>query len=152
VIGAMAVGTIHDFNVFNAGTMDRGGYVEGVSMSLVRAMSMGARIMPARPEADTVAKRAARGAGDERMSIPVREEGPGRELPADRDMPGSGRARTAQIKERRKVVSVERRTLWMNVLFVPFQTPHAPSCVQSVDSALVIEVVEGRLCLCGDPC
>ena len=95
-------------------------------------MSRGARRMPARPAALTAAKRDVNGEGEERMSRPPTEEGVVIRAGASawRDMPGSGRARRAQIRERVKEVIVERRMEWMNVVFAPFQTPQAPSLAQ----------------------
>ena len=40
------------------------------------------------------------------------------------------------------------RILCTKVLLVPFQTPQAPSCVQSVESAPPIDEAEARLCTC----
>jgi hypothetical protein len=107
--------------------------VLGVSIILVRAMSMGARMRPARPEAPTAAKRDIIGWGEEMMSRPPTAEGMGMRYAGeaeDVERPGSGMPRKAQIRERVKAVRVERSTEWMNVLLVPFQIPQAPSVVQ----------------------
>lgn len=90
--------------------MDLGGCVEGVSMSLVRAMSSGANKMPAMLAADTATASEARGAGDDRMSRPPAEPDGGLIW---NERPGSGMAKTVAKKERAKEVRVERKTVWM---------------------------------------
>ena len=86
--------------------IDRGGWVEGVSMSFVRAISSGAKITPASPAAETATAREDKGEGEERMSRPpVYDDGPDGEVVNDR--PGSGNARTAVKKDRTKDVMVE---------------------------------------------
>ena len=115
--------------------------MEGVSKSFVRAISNGARISPAIPDADTETRSEKRGDGEDRISNRARLEGEGKEEMVE---PGSGRARTAQKKDRRKEAIVEKRTPCQNVLFVPFQTPHAPSFVHKLERTAVKEDVEGR--------
>lgn len=51
----------------------RGGWVEGVSMSFVRAISRGASITPAIPAAETATAREESGDGEESMSSPPAE-------------------------------------------------------------------------------
>lgn len=74
-------------------------------MSFVRAVSNGARRTPARPAADTATDRDARGDGEERMSRPPTDENDD----AWKARPGSGRASRAEMNERAKDVTVEKR-------------------------------------------
>ena len=106
VTGAMERGKVQDESDRNVENIDRGGCVDGVSMSLVRAMSKGAKITPARPAAETAASREYRGDGDERKSRPAVGAGEGKTADV---RPGSGRARRAVIKDREKDVIVEKR-------------------------------------------
>lgn len=55
-------------------------------------------------------------------------------------------ARTAQIRERTNAVMVVMRTLWMNVLFVPFQTPQAPSAVHRCERTVIRDELGGKWC------
>lgn len=50
--------------------MERGGCVEGVRMSFVRAMSRGARTMPAIPAAETATAKEDSGEGEQSISRP----------------------------------------------------------------------------------
>lgn len=106
--GAIESGNSHVGRLFNVAMMERGGCVEGVRMSLVRAMSRGARRMPATPAAETDIKREAIGEGDDNMLRPPAAEGV---LVSGDDVKkrlGSGRARKAEKNERVKDVTVER--------------------------------------------
>lgn len=103
-------GSVHEDRELRVGKMDRGGCVEGVSMSFVLAMSRGARIIPARPAAETATARVAMGAGEESISRP----------PADpmegliwKERLGSGTAKMAARKDRAKDVMVDSRIEWM---------------------------------------
>ena len=83
----------------------------GVRISLVRATSNGASRTPAMPAAETDTKRELSGEGDDSMSRPPAEVGPGdAEV---KDNPGSGRANRAERKERKKLVRVDKRREWM---------------------------------------
>lgn len=70
VTGAIDHGTVHDDRVFRVDKMDRGGCVEGVSMSFVRAISRGANNIPAMLAAETATASEAIGDGDDRISRP----------------------------------------------------------------------------------
>ena len=70
VTGAMAQGMVHEVRDCSVESMERGGCVDGVRMSLVRAMSSGESRMPAIPDADTATAREVRGDGDARISSP----------------------------------------------------------------------------------
>lgn len=69
-VGASEKGRVQLGRVWMVAMMERGGWVEGVRMSFVRAMSRGARIMPAIPAAETETAREVSGDGEERMSSP----------------------------------------------------------------------------------
>ena len=118
-------------------------------MSLVRAISSGARIAPATPAAETVTAREERGDGEESMSKPpMLEDEP--ELFGENDSPGSGSARRAVKRDRTNDVMVERRIECTYVLFVPFQMPHAPSTFHTADSVERIEEDDLRFSRCED--
>ena len=70
VTGAIEKGKVQDGRDFKVEIMERGGWVEGVSIIFVLATSRGARITPAMPAADTATAREASGDEDERMSRP----------------------------------------------------------------------------------
>ena len=70
VTGAMETGIVQDERDFKVDQTDRGGCVEGVSISLIRAISSGARIAPAILAAKTAIAREARGVGEFRISRP----------------------------------------------------------------------------------
>lgn len=72
---AMEGGTIHEGRDFSVGMRERGGCVDGVSISLVRAMSIGARMTPAMPAALTAVARLIKGFGDEVTSRPPTADG-----------------------------------------------------------------------------
>lgn len=75
---AMDQGSVQEGNDFRVESIDRGECVEGVSMSFVRAISRGAKTMPAIPAAETAKVREVSGEGDDKMSIPpafVKEDG-----------------------------------------------------------------------------
>lgn len=110
VTGAMDHGSVHDDNDLRVGKIDLGGCVEGVSMSLVLAMSSGASKMPAMPAADTAMASEAIGAGDERISRPPAEPA---EVLIWNERLGSGMAKRVAKNERAKEVRVERRMEWM---------------------------------------
>ncbi len=104
VTGAIESGRDQEFNDFNADRIDRGGCVEGVRISFVRAVSKGARTMPAIPAADTTTASEVKGEGDESISNPpayVNDEEIGNERP------GSGSARTAERNDRANEVIVD---------------------------------------------
>ena len=106
-VGAIENGRIHVGRLFKVAIIERGGWVEGVRMSFVRAMSRGASMMPARPAAETETKREAMGEGDDNMSRP-----PAAELVVAvgddaKERPGSGKARKAEKNERMKDEMVE---------------------------------------------
>lgn len=124
---------------------ERGGCVDGVSISLVLAISTGARISAASAAAVVVANSEPMGDGDERMSSP-----PGTDVEEDVGSEGSGKASTAHSRDLRNVVSDDSKTLWINVLFVPFQTPHAPSLCQRYDTAAVRDEIDRRAIVCAD--
>lgn len=75
VATAIEGGTIHDGKDFSVGIRERGGCVDGVSISHVRAMSTGASITPAIPAALTTAARLIKGLGDDVMSRPPTADG-----------------------------------------------------------------------------
>lgn len=104
VTGAIESGRVQEFNDPSVERMDRGGCVDGVNMSFVRAISNGARTVPAIPAADTATTREVRGEGEDRISRP----------PVNIDCekgwnerPGSGRARRAEINDLVKEVIVD---------------------------------------------
>ena len=70
VAGAIENGSVQLGNALSVDIIDRGGCVEGVRISLVRAISTGARIAPAIPAADTATLKDARGEGEDSMSRP----------------------------------------------------------------------------------
>ena len=106
--GAIESGSIHVGRLFNVAMMERGGWVEGVRMSFVRAMSSGASRMPATPAAETDIKREAIGEDDDKMLRPPAAEGVLVTGDDANERPGSGRARKAEKNERVKDVTVER--------------------------------------------
>ena len=112
VTGAIKNGRVHEGRDCSVGNSERGGCVEGVSINLVRAISRGARIIPAIPAAPTAANRLANGEGEDRTSSPLATVKVGIEVGVipRKEIPGSGRARRAQSRERAKEVIVERRT------------------------------------------
>ncbi len=134
--GAMDHGKVHEERVLRVDITDLGGWVDGVSMSFVLAMSNGAKIIPAIPAAETAIASEAIGAGEERISSPPTG-------PADRLMwrkrLGSGTANTAAKKERAKDVIVDRRMECTYVLLVPLKIPQTPSFCQSAERAAVRE-------------
>ena len=142
VMGAMEVGRIHEPRDRIVGRIERGACAVGVKSSFILAMSSGARINPAIPEAETETRRVRKGEGEEMTSSLARDEGDGNDSMAD--CVGSGSARIAQRNDLRNDVIVEKRTLCQNVLLVPFQTPHAPSSFHSLESTAVKDDVERR--------
>ena len=68
--GAIEKGNVQLGSVFKVASIDLGGCVEGVRMSFVRAMSRGARAMPAKPAAETATASEAHGDEDDNMSRP----------------------------------------------------------------------------------
>lgn len=66
----MEKGKVQLDNVFIVASIDRGGCVEGVRMSFVRAISRGARMMPATPAAETATANEPSGDGEESISRP----------------------------------------------------------------------------------
>lgn len=109
VTGAIQNGSVHDDRDLRVDAIDRGGCVEGVRISFVRAISRGARMIPAIPAAETVTARDISGDGEDRISSPptlVKGEDNWSERP------GSGRARRADRNDRAKEVIVERSIEW----------------------------------------
>lgn len=106
VTGASDIGNVQEGRDRNVDSIERGGCVDGVSISFVRAMSRGDRIMPARPAAETATAREESGEGEERMSSPIAEV-EGGEIWKERLE--SGNTKRAEMREREKVVMVERR-------------------------------------------
>ena len=105
--GAMLKGTVHELRDVKADSIDRGGCVDGVSISFVRAVSRGERIMLAIPVADTATARETAGDSEDSMSYPpnavVLEENA-----ENCDVrPGSGKASMAARKDLEKEVNVE---------------------------------------------
>lgn len=109
VTGAIDHGSVHDDRFFIVAKTDLGGCVEGVSMSMVRAMSRGANNMPAMLAAETATASEAIGEGDDRMSRPPVELAEGLIW---KERLGSGIAKMAARKERAKEVIVERSIEW----------------------------------------
>lgn len=109
VTGAMDHGKVHDERELRVGRTDLGGWVEGVSMSLVLAMSSGARIIPANPAANTTIEREAIGTGEESISRPPTEPAGGLIW---KERLGSGTAKAAAKNERVKDVIVDRSIEW----------------------------------------
>ena len=106
VTGVIEKGNVHEGSDLRVERMLRGGWVEGVSKSLVRAISSGASITPAMPAAETATAKEESGDGEDSMSSPpvcVYEDVNWKERP------GSGKARRAEMKERANDVIVERR-------------------------------------------
>lgn len=107
VTGAIAHGSVHDESEFKVDMMDLGGWVEGVSINFVLAMSSGANTIPATLAAETATASEESGFGDDRISRPPAE-------PADgfnwKERLGSGIAKMAARNERMKDVNVDRRT------------------------------------------
>ena len=105
IVGKVSVkGGVQLGRVRKVASIDRGGWVDGVSINLVRAMSKGARMRPATPAAETATVSEARGEGEDKTSRPPAEVKLGA---AVKDNPGSGRTRKAEKKDLRKDVSVE---------------------------------------------
>ena len=69
-VGAIENGNVQLGRLLRVAKIDRGGWVEGVRISLVRAMSKGARMIPAIPAADTATVKDARGDGEDNKSRP----------------------------------------------------------------------------------
>jgi len=69
-VGAMENGNVQLGNVLRVASIDRGGCVEGVRINFVRAISRGARMMPATAAAEMATASEPRGDGEESMSRP----------------------------------------------------------------------------------
>ena len=108
--GAIEKGNVQLGNVFNVASIDLGGCVEGVKISFVRAMSRGASMMPARPAEETATASETNGEGEDNMSRPPAYETDGI---AEKDIPGSGKAKNAEKNDRTKEVIVDKRIEWM---------------------------------------
>ena len=108
VAGIKEAGMIQDGKVFNIGMRERGGCVDGVRRSTVRARSIGARRMPEIAEARREEARDRSGEGEVRISSRVSEDGVGS---ADVVSVGSGRSSTAQKSERINEDIVVKRML-----------------------------------------
>lgn len=70
VTGAIENGRVQEFNDLSVERMDRGGCIDGVNISFVRAVSNGVRMIPAIPAADITTTREVRGEGDDKISSP----------------------------------------------------------------------------------
>ena len=140
VTGAIDSGSTHEPIDLIVGRIERGPFVEGVNSSFVLAISSGARANPAIPAAETETSRESRGDGEENKSSRAREDGEGNEATAV--CAGSGRARIAQRNDLKNEDIVENRTLCQNVLFVPFQTPQAPSSLHNLERTAVMDDVD----------
>lgn len=88
----------------------------------VRTMSRGASARPAIAAAPTAIPRDDQGYGESTISSPT---------PMILPIPGSGALNTAERKLLAQFSKVRSKTLYMNVEFDPFHTPHAPSFVHS---------------------
>jgi len=139
--GAMENGNVQLGRLLSVARIDRGGWVEGVRIIFVRAISSGASSVPAIPAAETATTSEESGEGDDSKSSPPAEVS---------EMPGSGSPSNAEKKERAKEVIVVSSTLWIYVAFVPFQSPHAPSAVQSVESVVRTLEEDFRTSVWGD--
>ena len=105
-IGAIENGSVQLGNVWRVAMIDRGGCVDGVRISFVRAISRGARRMPATPAAETATRSEASGEGELSTSSPpalLNDEVPVKESP------GSGRENSAEKNDRTKEVIVDER-------------------------------------------
>lgn len=69
-VGAIEKGNVQLGKVLRVARIDRGGCVEGVNISFVLAISIGARRIPAMPAAETATASELRGDGEERISRP----------------------------------------------------------------------------------
>ncbi len=69
-VGAIEKGKVQLGRVCMVASMERGGCVDGVRMSFVRAMSNGARMIPAMPAAETATAKEASGDDDDSTSSP----------------------------------------------------------------------------------
>ena len=105
-IGAIENGSVQLGNVWRVAMIDRGGCVDGVRISFVRAISRGARRMPAIPAAETATRSEASGEGELSTSSPPALLNDG--VPV-KESPGSGRESSAQKNDRTKEVIVEER-------------------------------------------
>ena len=105
-IGATENGSVQLGSVWRVATIDRGGCVDGVRMSFVRAISRGARMIPAMPAAETATRSEESGDGEESMSSPpaLLKDG----VPI-KESPGSGSESSAEKKDRTKEVIVDER-------------------------------------------
>lgn len=119
-------------------------------MSFVRAMSSGAKRIPAIPAADTDTKSVAIGEGEDSMSSPPARDGVPVAGDDAKDRPGSGRPKKAENDERTKDETVERSNEYIYVLLVPFQIPQAPSTFQRVERQESIADEDFRSSECGD--
>lgn len=70
VTGAMESGRVQELIDLSVDRMDRGGCVDGVNMSLVLAISSGARAIPVIAAAETTTASEVRGEGEDRISSP----------------------------------------------------------------------------------
>lgn len=77
VTGPIAHGNDHDESEFKVDMTDLGGWVEGVSISLVLAMSSGDSMIPATLAAETATASDDIGFGDDRISRPPAEPADG---------------------------------------------------------------------------
>lgn len=87
-------------------SMDLGGCVEGVTINFVRAISSGASNVPATPAALTATIKLEIGESEFKISSPPALA---LDVAETKVRPGSGRAKTAERKERANEVTVCRR-------------------------------------------
>ena len=109
-VGAIQNGSVQLGSVWRVAITDLGGWVEGVRMSFVRAISRGARMIPATPAAETATAREESGDGEESISRPPAKVEDGDPV---KESPGSGSESKADKKDRTKEVMVDRRIEWM---------------------------------------
>ena len=88
--------------------IERGGCVDGVTISRVLAMSRGARMVLAMPAAETAMAREDKGEAEDSMSSPPVYV-PGPEGVRLKERPVSGKAKTADRTDRRNEFTVARR-------------------------------------------
>ena len=105
-IGAIEIGSVQLGRVWRVAMIDRGGCVDGVRMSFVRAISRGARRIPVMPAAETATSSEESGEGELSMSSPPALLKDGVTV---KESPESGRDSRAEKKDRTKEVIVDER-------------------------------------------
>lgn len=106
VVGAIVAGSVQLGRVFRVAMIDLGGCVDGVTISFVRTISRGAKMAPAMPAALTATIKLAMGESEFRTSMPPAPPALAVGVDETKVRPGSGRARTAERKERANEVTV----------------------------------------------